>query len=83
MTWFLWIAASSADPAPVNSNGIKTLVDSVLRIFIKGNPFFSNGPKTLLENPPDGPILRDWVLDNFILADEYLKNLYEALKLVY
>ena len=31
--------------------------------------------------PPDSPVLCNWVFDNFISAN-YLKELYEALKLV-
>ena len=37
---------------------------------IKGNLVFSNAPKSLPRNPPDGSILCNWVFDNFILADE-------------
>ena len=36
---------------------------------IKGSTAFSNGPKSLLRNPPDCPILCNWVFDNFILAE--------------
>ena len=68
---FLWIAASVADTAAVNPNGIKTLLANGLSTFpIKGNPVFSNGPKGLPKNPPDCPILCNWVFDNFILAEE-------------
>ena len=43
---FLWIAASVANAATVNPNGIKTLLANGLSTFhIKGNPVFSNGPK--------------------------------------
>ena len=31
---------------------------------------FSNGPKSLLKNHPDCPILCNGVFDNFILAEE-------------
>ena len=42
----------------VNLNGIKRLLASGLgTFFIKGNPAFSNGPKSLPKNPPDYPIL--------------------------
>ena len=65
---FLWIAASVADTVAVHPNGIKThLANGFNPFFIKGNPDFSNGPKSLLKNPP---ILRNWVFDNFILAAE-------------
>ena len=37
---------------------------------IKGNPVFSNGPKILPKNPPDCPILWNWVFESFLLADE-------------
>ena len=61
---FLWIAASVA----VNLNR-KTLLANGLRIFfVKGNPVFNNGPKSLPKNPPDCPILCNWVFDNFTLA---------------
>ena len=32
----------------------------------KGNPFFSNGPKSLLKNPSDCSVLCNWVFHNFI-----------------
>ena len=36
---FFWIAASVADPAPVNHNGTKALLlSSVSTFFINGNP---------------------------------------------
>ena len=37
---------------------------------MKGNPVFSNGPKSLPKNPLDCPILCNSVFDNFILDDE-------------
>ena len=68
---FLWIAASDADAAAVNLNGIKALLANGLdTFFIKSNPVFSNGPKGLPKNPPDCPILCNWVFDNFILPGE-------------
>ena len=61
----LWIAASVADAAPVNPNGIKTLLANGLSTFsIKGNAVFSMGPTSLPKNPPDWPILCNWVFDN-------------------
>ena len=54
----LWIVASAADAAAANPNGIKILFDNGLStFFIKGNPVFSNGPRSLSKNPPDCPIL--------------------------
>ena len=45
---FLWIAPSVADTAAVNRNGIETLLANGLKtFFIKGNPIFSNDPKSL------------------------------------
>ena len=55
---FLGIAASVADAATVNLNVVKTLLANGLSTFpIKGNPVFSNSPKSLPKNPPDCPIL--------------------------
>ena len=68
---FLWITASVANAAAVNPNGSKTLLANSLSTFpVKGNPVFNNGPKSLPNDPPDCPILCNWVFDNFILADE-------------
>ena len=68
---FSWIAASFADTAAVNPTGIKTLLANGLNTFsIKGNPVFSNGPKSLPKNPSDYPMLCNWVFDNFVLAFE-------------
>ena len=44
-------------------NGFKTF-------FIKSNPDFNNGSKSLPKTPPDCPILCNWFFDEFILADE-------------
>ena len=64
---FLWIAASVATAA-VTPNGIKTLSANGLSTFpIKGNPVFSNGPKSLPKNPADSTTLCNWV-SNLILA---------------
>ena len=44
--------------AAANPNDIKTLLANGLSTFpIKGNPIFSNGPKSLPKNPPDFPVL--------------------------
>ena len=50
---FLWLAASVADTAAVNPNGIKILLANVSSIFFpKGNLVFSDDPKSLPHNPP-------------------------------
>ena len=55
---FLQIAAAVADTAAVDPNCIKTLLASDLStFFMKGNPVFNNGPKSLPKNPPDYAIL--------------------------
>ena len=44
---FLWIAASVADAATVNPNGVKMLLTNgwmAFHFLLKGNPVFSNGP---------------------------------------
>ena len=70
---FAWIAVSVADAAPVNPNGIKTiLANGLSTFFIKGSPVFSSCHKGLPKNPPDCHILCNWVFDNFILAQELL-----------
>ena len=58
--------------AAVNLNGIKTLIATGLSTFIiiKCNPDFSNGPKSLPENPLGFTILCNGVFDNFMLANE-------------
>ena len=77
---FLWTAASVADAAAVNPNGIKTLLANGLSTFpIKGNPVFSNGPWILPKYPPDCLNLCNWVFDNFILAEELLAKALEIL----
>ena len=74
MPWsktIFWIPASVADTAIVNSNGNRTLLANGLStFFIRGKPVFSNGPRSLLKNPPNCFILDSWVFNNFILADE-------------
>ena len=55
---YLWIVRSVPDTASGNPNGIKTLLANGLStFFIKGKPFFSNGPRNLTKNPPGYPIL--------------------------
>ena len=53
---FLCIPASAA--AAVNPKGIKTLLaNGLITFFIKGNPIFSNGLRSLPRNAPDCTIL--------------------------
>ena len=56
------------------------LANVLSTFFIKGKPDFSNAPKILPRNPTDCPILCHWVLDNFILAEEFFAK---VLKFVY
>ena len=66
-----WIAASVADAAAANLNGIKTLLANGLStFFIKGKPVFSNGRRSLPKSPPDCLILCNWVFDDFTSAEE-------------
>ena len=77
---FLWIAASVADVAAVNPNGIKMLLaNSLSKFHIKGNPVFSSGPTNLPKNPPDCLILCNWVFDQFILALKPFANVLRSL----
>ena len=63
---FSWIAVFVADSADINSNCFKILLANGLsKVFIKDNLVFSNGPKSLRKNPPDSPILCNWVSDSF------------------
>ena len=67
----LLIAVSVVDAAAVNPNGIKTLlVKGLSTFFIEGKPVFRYGPKGLPRDPPDCPILCNWVFDDFILDEE-------------
>ena len=75
---FSWIAVSAADAAAVNA-----LVNGLSTFLIINNPAFSNGPKSLPKNPHDCPILCNWGLDNFILADEPFEDLYKFFWLVF
>ena len=76
---FLWIAASVADAAVVNFNGIQTLLGNDLSIFfIKSSPIFSR--KSLPKNLPDCLILCNWVFHNFKLADELFAKALQNLE---
>ena len=74
---FLWIVPSVDDAAAAAAylNGIKTLLANGLITFpINVNLVFSNSSKSLPKNPPDCPILCNWVLENFILTEELFAN---------
>ena len=78
---FLWTAESVAHAVAVKPNGIRTLSAYGLSTFlIKGNPVFSNGPKSLPKNTTDGPILCNWAFNNFISADEPLTKASRSLE---
>ena len=54
----LCIYASAADAVVVNPKRIEKLsANGLITFFIKGNPVFSNGPKSLPRNHPDCAIL--------------------------
>ena len=54
LIFFLCSPASAADAAAVNPKRINTLLAyGLITCFINGNPVFSNGPNSLLRNPPD------------------------------
>ena len=64
--------ASVTHATVVNPNGIKTLLTNRLIItFIKGNPVFSNGPRSIPRNPADCITLDDWDFDSLISLDEW------------
>ena len=46
------------------------LTNGLSTFFITDNPVFSNVHEGLLKNPPDLPVLCNWVFDNFILGEE-------------
>ena len=48
---------------------------------IKSNPVFTNDLKSLPKNPPDSPILCNWVFDNFILTDELFAKALQNLEI--
>ena len=74
-----WIAASVVAITAVNLNGIKTLLANGLNaFFIKGNSFFSNGPKSQPKNTTDCPILCNWDFDSFILAEEPFAKAFQS-----
>ena len=75
---FFWTALFFADVGGVDPGSIKTfLANGLSTFFIKGEPVFSNGPKSLPKNPTHCTILCNWVFDNFILVDEgFLKAIW-------
>ena len=48
----------------------RPLVNGLITFFISGNPVFSNGPNSLLRNPPDCIIFDKSVFDNLISVDK-------------
>ena len=74
-------SVSVADAALVNSYSMITLLANGFDIFfIKGNPLFSNGSKSLPKNPSDYPILCNWAFDNFTLADKPFVKFFRSLQ---
>ena len=60
-----WIAPFVTDAAAVNLNGTKTLLAYSLSTFpINGKLIFSDGPKSLLRNPPNCTIVDNRVFEN-------------------
>ena len=58
LRFFKCIPGSAADAAAVNPKGNKTLLaKGLITFFIKGNPVFSNGLRSLPKNPLDCIIL--------------------------
>ena len=79
MNFFFWIAASVADAAEVNPNGIETLLVKGLSIFfIEGNRILSNGARNSPRNPPDCTILGSCVFDNLILANDFFSEVSQT-----
>ena len=75
------MAGFLAGVAVVDPNSIKTLLgNGLITFFMKGKRVFSNGPKSLSTNPPDCPILYNWIFDNFILCDELFAKALRSLE---
>ena len=51
--FFLYIAVSAADADAVNPNDIKTFSANISTFFIRREPYFSNGLRSLARNPLD------------------------------
>ena len=74
-----WIAASVADAANVSPNGIKALYFEALNTFsIKSKAVYINISGSLPKNLSDCLILCNWVLDNFILANELFGKAFRS-----
>ena len=70
--------ASTAASAAVDPYGIKTLQANIWSIFfINGKIVFSNGPRSILRNPPGCIIFDIWVFDNFILAKKLFAKILQ------
>ena len=68
---FLCIYESAVEAAAVNPNAIKTrLANGLITYFIKGNPVFNNGARSLLRNPPGCTILDNSVFVSLISVDK-------------
>ena len=69
----LGIPASAAYAAVVNLNGIKAfLSNGVSMFFINGEPFFSNGARTLPRNSPVCTVLDSLFFCNLRLVDKLI-----------
>ena len=78
---FLWTTASVADADVVNPNGIKRLLANGLSTFPNnGNTAFTYGSKSLPKNPANCPIIRNWVFESYILADEPFAKVLRSFK---
>ena len=78
-----------SDAAAVNPNGIKTLLVYGLNTFsLKEMQLLVVVLKVYLKillislpkNPPDFPILCNWIFDDFVLADELFENALQSLE---
>ena len=60
---------------------LKTLASGLSPFTTKAHPVFNSGPKSLLKNPPDSPILSDRVFDNFIIPEELFTKALQSFKI--
>ena len=75
LRFFLHIPASTADVSTVNPKEIEALLaNGVITLFIKGNPVFSNEPRSLPTNTPDCIILDNGVFNNLISVNDFFGN---------